>query len=181
MYMPFRTSGSDADFIREVADRRFGAAKLRHTLEIWKGPLRELIASWGAATLERKLREAGARTANVRYWASDHAIRPRSHDDFQILLVTLGLKDQGPQLMSAADEILGAHIEAGHYIRGLLEAKIKQAGLDHSGGVLRIELEADDGGELAVFRLLRVATEQFRVPESALRQPFPVEDAGWLA
>ena len=181
MYLLFRTSGGGRDFIREIADRRLGAGGLRENLESWKRLLRIRISERGIERVRRELRAEGARTANIQYWASPDSIRPRSHHDFKVLIEYLGLGEEGPTLMEAADQVFSAHIEAGHYIRHLLEERMNDSDLDAQGGVVRIELEEGDGGELSVFRLIRVGDQQFTVPESAVRLPFRLKETAWLA
>lgn len=181
MYLMFRTSGSDSDFIKEIADSRFGVRNLRPMLDVWKRELRDQIGRFGVRVVQQQLRKRGARTANVAYWASADTIRPRSHHDFRVLLEYLGFEEKGPAFMEAADQVFGAHIQAGHYVRGLLEDEISRSDLESSGGVLRIELERGDGGELTVLRVMRVSDQTFSVPESAVKLPFPVEEAAWVA
>lgn len=176
-----RTAGSGRDFIRELADQRFGADQYRPLLEEWKAPLRERISTYGQRTVSKDVRRRGATTANVAYWASPESIRPRSHHDFQVLLEYLGLSTRGPALMRAADEVLGAHIEAGHYIRDLLEARLGETDFSSFDSQIRIQLEERDGGELSLFRVLHVSDDAFIVDEDMLGQPFPTDGSTWLA
>ena len=83
--------------------------------------------------------------------------------------------------MQAADEIFGAHIEAGHYVRDLLEARLDEADLIGFNSQIRIELAKGDGGELSLFRVLSVSEEEFMVDEDTLGEPFPIQETSWLA
>jgi len=181
MLLLFRTSHSDQDLIRQLADSRFGAEAHRETLEIWKSALRLKLLEQGPAAVERSLRAHGATTSNVRYWASPASIRPDSAHDFTILLKYLDLAAIGPSLMAAADEVRSAHRKAAHHVRTLLEEKLKDTNLDMIDGVMVIQLDGIDGGELAVHQLLDISSETFVTPETSLLIPTPLKGDSWLA
>lgn len=181
MYIPFRTSGSDGDFLRDLANRKFGALRYRDQTEEWKAALRRKMLERGNALVKKDLRSAGARTANVRYWSSPDSIRPRSDQDFTVLLRYLGFDEETPQLILAADEILRAHHKAGHHVRKLLVEQMSDTDFDSLHGVIEIELDDGDGGQLSVHRLLRIADETFVAPSSSVMKPFPLEENAWLA
>jgi hypothetical protein len=180
MYLVLRTSGSDTDFIRELADRRFGAAPFRSQLESWKRPLRERLAVQGARRVQNALRKLGARAANVRYWASPRFIKPQSAHDFLVLLRYLGLEDKGPQLLSASERILEAHLQAGWYVRQQLQLRITRVALVELRGELQVELEEGAGGSMSVFRVLQISPDEFSVASSIIRRPFMLSETDWL-
>jgi hypothetical protein len=181
-HLVLRTQGGDADYIRELADRRFGAGPFRSLLDVWKIPLRKKLGLLGTAQVQQQLRAKGIRTKNVKYWASADCIRLQSSHDFQVLLEYLGLSDQGARLLAASERVFEAHIQAGLFLRKQLERLISRVDLSSPMDIIPIELaEGDEGGELSIFRVLQVAPQEFLAPVSAVKHPYPVSEAAWLA
>lgn len=180
-FVVLRSSGSDRDYIREIADQRFGAAPWRADQRRWKNALAEAVdAAGGIAAARRELRRRGAGATNIGYWLSPTSIRTRSAHDFRVVCQFAGLGPDGPALWRAMERIASAHVEAGFFLRQQLVNYLVSLGPDELERDGCVEVDLEGCGSLSVHRVEARGPEVVKVPASAVRQPFSLGGAVWL-
>ena len=179
-----REGDSDNSAIAQMADAELGvrAAAIRGKQRRWKVLLRQELARVGQAGLVRKLRDLGATTANLRYWASEESIRPLRDGDFALLLKYLGI-DEPVEYLAEGRLLWQAHHRAGVKLAAALEQALESADLSVLEQVGRQQLQLAGGdltATLTAFRVVAVHDRTHEIPAGATRRPFKLKGSSWL-
>jgi hypothetical protein len=179
-----REGASVAGTLAAMADAELGARapEIRQRQREWKESLRAKLRAVGAATFSRTLERAGARTTNVRYWASEDSIRPQQDHDFDVLLQLLGIADRARHLNDGRI-LWGAHHRAGIQLTTALEAVVDDADLSELEATGRQQLHLNDqniSATLTAFRVVAIQADTHPVAAAAARRPFKLKGAQWL-
>lgn len=179
-FVVLRSGGSAPDYIRQLADERFGAARYRAHQRRWKDALRAATAGAGGfSAAQRELKRRGARAANLRYWLRDASIRTRDPSDFRAICEFSGIASEAGTIWTAMEHIFGAHIEAGFFIRQRLEEAVERIGFGEIERSGRSDFEIEGCGSMSIYRVDGRSPATARVPEDLLKHPFQLEAGVW--
>ncbi|MGI5411256.1 hypothetical protein ACQEV9_31255 [Streptomyces chartreusis] len=152
--------------------------------------LRSLQAGWKSQLLEKTrqhprgirgvaddLRRRGARTANVSYWISTWCIRPRSQDDFTVVMSYLARSDEAATAWGQLRLIDRAHRSAGQrYATNLQQAlTLQHVQQMTTAGWCEVRTAGNDSGTL-IARIEHVLPDRLYAPVQALCRLRPTED-----
>lgn len=178
-YLLLREGDSAPDFVRDLADQRFGSRKHRVAQETWKDGLRTFVAVNGHSGAESELRRRGGQTSNTRYWVGPRCIHPQRRRDFEAVCAVSGLADRSGELWEAMQKIRRAHLRAGQSIRRELESSLLQNGASELVDRGYSKFEVAGLGELAAYAVLYRHPTVERIAGTRIDRPFLAEEAGW--
>lgn len=179
-------SGGAGDYIEPVANEILGArAKaLRSCQDRWKTLLRNMVNDIGTELAIESLRDFGSNKANyinLLNWMSTRKIKTKDFEDFQAIMLLIGLEDEAQELWGAAEEIHAAHRSAGFTIRRILIDRISQTSIKdlQKTGKATFKIGESDEGSMIVLRVKKVLPESFTVPESSIGKLMEGSDDLW--
>ncbi|HPQ44620.1 MAG TPA: hypothetical protein PKZ42_10375 [Syntrophales bacterium] len=194
-----RTSGS-GDILDEVAKelmKREGQTALLTTALDWKIHLKQAFQDYSDGTLliAEKLKNMGHLIRDPNYmwmWTTAYVIRPESKDLFFDLILVLHELDcdlpiadplkYAQEKWSQMSVLLKYRMKAGRKIRELLLSRLRQVieRDDVIGNEYHLNLVGADGGELTIFRVSGIDSEQMSVPYSRTGVICEMKDQKWL-
>lgn len=160
-FVVLRKDPSD-DLVRQVANQILGEKKeeVREKQKDWKSRLKARCKEKGVKAVAGELQRRGAETArkeNVYRWIEGDTIRPRSENDFRTVMEYIGLEDLDQDYWGALSTIISAHQRAGHKIKDLLLARVKETDVD--GLLQRGRMDftiAEGSAQMTAARILEV-------------------------
>lgn len=161
-----------SNLVSEEADKIMGinAGKYRSSLEKWKKRLRSNVKNKGIEKVSRILRVrygvTVAKENNIKNWISKYSIKPSCLD--QLLTVFKFDPKEKSEILNAANEILSAHISAGHHIsRSLMKELDKNLELViDENGFYSFESKEFEGAFFNIEEIKRISKETYLIPEN---------------
>jgi hypothetical protein len=179
-FLVLRSGNSDPDFIRELADSRFGASSERPKQEEWKAALRVGVERLGGLERARDdLAQLGVSTSNLRYWLGLKCISPQKESDFTAICEFSGISSDAAKLWKSMKKIRTAHLKAGQYVRRELEKNLLADGAGRLVDTGYQEYELEGFGQLAAYQVRFISGEKRMISASAIDRPFIAEEGGW--
>ncbi|MSO38448.1 MAG: hypothetical protein EXQ69_09415 [Acidimicrobiia bacterium] len=156
-YIVLRIAGENRDYIGEIADKDMGqdAARLRALQTEWKTLLHGRVRERGFSRVEQELRDLGVTRPYLLYRLAPDSIRTHNRNDFQLLMVYVGIEDRADEMWTAMGKIVNAHKRAGRRVRKLLEKALLETDTQAliQTGWVDVQLQENDAGTLSVFRV----------------------------
>ncbi|WP_328981866.1 hypothetical protein OG258_22050 [Streptomyces mirabilis] len=180
-YLALRNRPHHQDLM-DRADAILGpdAASLRVTQSEWKRWLWERTKQHprGIRGVADELRSRGAVTANVGYWVSDWCIRPRSKEDFAVVLRYLAADADVDSVWERLRRIDSAHRSAGQRYADDLQRALTpdRVGRLVAAGWCTVRLTGSDS-ETLVARIDYILSDTLQVPLNALCRLRTTEDS----
>lgn len=176
-------TGSDGDYLMEVADQLLGEAAegLRLRQRKWKERLQHRIAAVGEDQVALELRQRGLQSAtvqNLRYWVAPRSLRTQRKENFRILLQHLHLGDEADSYWEAMGQLFSAHTQAGRLIQQQLMAQVIASQQRGRAAWEGTGLSVGKSGEIkiAAYRVESMEPNAVLVPAYRLGQLFELED-----
>lgn len=147
----------------------------------WKRLLAEKLQALGYRNTVKELRNAGVKRADrARAWTSPHLIRPHSDQDFERLLVWLGVKPQ--PTFGYATLLRKSHYQVSAEIRERLETAVSAADLSEleAVGHLRLDIQTEGFRGIVAARVLAISPFTEIVSRRDARVPFEDRSGQWL-
>jgi len=175
-FLLLREGESDPDYIREIANSKFGAIKYRKNQTEWKQALNmAVVAAGGLTSSNTILSTFGARVFNLKYWIGK-GIGPGSFRDFEAVCRFSKLSIDVETRYQEIEKIRGAHQKAGAYIRKELQKNLLESGIEELMETGYQSYEVQDLGKIAAFEV-KFKDDQIRqVLISHLDRPFRMEE-----
>jgi hypothetical protein len=170
-----RTGAANSDFIRDLADAKFGATRHRPRIENWKSIVRERIRLEGGVAAARRTIEGGwhEHVTNLPYWITPQAIRPMHFEHFEAVSQFADIPE--PEYLGIWHSMKAAHnahLNAGQFIRSQLEEGLEGRSLESIEDSLFVEEEIDGFGTLRAARVARISPEPVDVPPRSIGDVF---------
>ncbi len=177
MYVLLRTAGG-GDFIVQVADQVMGTTGIeaRQYQRKWKSLLRSKVVLNGYEKVVADLRSYGstrANPSNVRNWMSERSIKTEYRNDFEAIMMLVGLGNEISRYWELMDYIDHAHRKAGHKIRKMLLDKVMSSDLKllKRTGKMDFELDSENNIYITAFQVKNISSEKIQVLPTQLGNP----------
>lgn len=171
-FLVYREGETESDALLRLAYQELGARSelVRSRQSEWKRVLKERLRDIGTTEATRQLRALGVEAAaQVRAWASDTVVRPRSDGDFQQLLAWLGAGVG--EHFEAANQLRSARLRAANRVTRALETALGKADMQklEDQGELMVELDLDGFAAMTAGKVLAVSPHECAIPRHDLR------------
>lgn len=169
----FRTQNA-SNLVREVADKLMGinAKKYRSNVEKWKKRLRFNVDKKGIDKISRILIERyGIKVAkenNIKNWMSSYTIKPSCLNELLEAFKFDFLEKE--EIITAASEIVSAHISAGHQISHVLMNELDEnlEGIIDENGFYTFESTEFEGASFNIEEIKKISKETYYIPEKEI-------------
>ena len=175
-FLLLREGESDPDYIREVANSKFGAKKYRKNQTEWKIALNNaVVTAGGLSAANLILSTYGAKVFNLKYWIGK-GIGPGSVRDFEAVCRFSNLSIDVTSRYQEIEKIRSAHQKAGAFIRNELQKNLLASGIDELMEIGYQSYEVEDLGKIAAFEVKYKDDQISKVLVSHLDRPFKMGD-----
>ena len=169
----FRTQNA-SNLVREVADKIMGVKteKYRSSVEKWKKRLRINVERKGIDKVSRILIvRYGIKVAsenNIKNWMSSHTIKPSRLNELLEAFKFDFLERE--EIITAASEIVSAHISAGHQISYVLMNELDEnlEGIIEENGFYTFESTEFEGASFNIEEVKKISKETYYIPEKEI-------------
>lgn len=179
-YLLLRAGGVSPEQYRRLVDLELGleAAGIRRRQHAWKSGLRKHIDRYGANSVVNSLKNLGAKTSNIGYWAGNESIRPRSDTDFRVLLHFLGI-EHVEQTLTEGRQLWKLHQRIGTRLTDVAEQEASAADMDilKQRGFIQIAVTKDDvRAQFIVAQLLELDSHVQQIPAACAHRAIYVRE-----
>lgn len=171
-FLLLREGESDPDYIREIANSKFGAKKYRKNQTEWKIALNNAVLTAGGLSAANSILSTyGARVFNLKYWIGK-GIGPGSLRDFEAVCRFSNLSINVASRYGEIEKIRSAHQKAGSFIRKELQKNLLSSGIDELMETGYQSYEVEELGKIAAFEVKYKDDQISKVLVSHLDRPF---------
>lgn len=174
-FLLLREDESNSDYVKELANTKFGAKKYRVGQNEWKTALKNaVIAAGGFSASERVVRSYGAQVLQLKYWIGK-GIGPGSLKDFEIVCRFANITIDVAARYREIEKIRAAHIKAGQFIRSELQKNLLSAGIEQLIETGYQSYEVEELGKIAAFQVKYRSEQIIEVLASHVDKPFSLD------
>lgn len=160
-----------SNLIEEVANSIMGtnAKGYREEIEKWKKRLRYNVNKKGIKTVSRILTDryniAVAKETNIKNWISTYSIKPSCLNEL-LTALKFDMQDK-EEILKASEEIVSAHISAGHIISQALMKELDQnlESVIDENGFYTFESKEFEGASFNIEEIINISNETYFIPD----------------